>query len=93
MYAEALNEVGYAENITTILSIINEVRKRAGLEAIDATRLNSKQATFDYIVHERFIEFCYEGLRWPDLIRWGLAEEAMKKHFQQYVTERVGYTT
>ena len=29
MYAEALNEVGYAENITTILSIINEVRKRA----------------------------------------------------------------
>ena len=54
MYAEALNEVGYAENITTILSIINEVRKRAGLEAIDATRLNSKQATFDYIVHERF---------------------------------------
>lgn len=81
MYAEALNEVGYAENITTILSIINEVRKRAGLEAIDATRLNSKQATFDYIVHERFIEFCYEGLRWPDLIRWGLAEEAMKKHF------------
>ena len=81
MYAEALNEVGYAENITTILSIINEVRKRAGLEAIDATRLNSKQATFDYIVHERFIEFCYEGLRWPDLIRWGLAEEAMEKHF------------
>ena len=81
MYAEALNEVGYAENITTILSIINEVRKRAGLEAIDATRLNSKQATFDYIVHERFIEFCFEGLRWPDLIRWGLAEEAMEKHF------------
>ena len=32
-------------------------------------------------MHERFVEFCYEGLRWPDLIRWGLAEEAMEKHF------------
>lgn len=81
MYAEALNELGYAANLTQILSIINEVRKRAGLTPTDATQLNSKQATFDYLVHERFVEFCYEGLRWPDLIRWGLAEEAMEKHF------------
>lgn len=81
MYAEALNELDYAGNISAILSIINEVRQRAGLAAIDAIRLNSKQAVFDYLVHERFVEFCYEGLRWPDLIRWGLAETAMEKHF------------
>ena len=81
MYAEALNEMDYSANIATILSIVNEVRRRAGLEPVDATVLSSKQATFDYLVHERFVEFCYEGLRWPDLIRWGLAEEAMEKHF------------
>ena len=81
MYAEALNELDYGGNISTILSILNEIRRRAGLNDIDATRLNSKEATFEYIVHERFIEFCFEGLRWPDLIRWGLAEEAMEKHF------------
>lgn len=81
MYAEALNEIDYAANITTILSILNDVRKRAGLNDIDATILSSKEATFDYIVKERFIEFCYEGIRWPDLIRWGKAEEAMKKRF------------
>lgn len=84
MYAEALNELDYGGNITTILSIINEVRHRAGLELVDATRLNSKQAVFDYLVHERFIEFCFEGIRWPDLIRWGLAEEAMEKHFSYH---------
>lgn len=81
MYAEALNELDYGGNINTILAILNEVRRRAGLADIDVTRLNSKEAVFEYIVHERFIEFCFEGLRWPDLIRWGLAEEAMEKHF------------
>lgn len=81
MYAEALNEINYGGNINTILSILNEVRKRAGLANIDATTLSSKEITFDYIVKERFIEFCYEGIRWPDLIRWGKAEEAMKKRF------------
>lgn len=86
MYAEALNEINYSANISTILTILNEVRKRAGLSTINAERLNSKEATFDYIVHERFIEFCFEGLRWPDLLRWGMAEEAMKKHFS-YTSE------
>lgn len=81
MYAEALNEINYGGNITEILSILNEVRKRAGLPAVNATTLDSKETTFEYIVNERFVEFCFEGLRWPDLIRWGLAEEAMEKHF------------
>src|SRR5690606_28078821 len=77
MYAEALNEIDYNANITTkILPIINEVRGRAGLLALSATDLPSKKATFDYLVKERFVEFAFEGLRWPDLIRWGLAKDA-----------------
>ena len=39
MYAEALNEMDYSANIATILSIVNEVRRRAGLEPVDATGL------------------------------------------------------
>lgn len=81
MYAEALNEINSAGNSTIIFSILNEVRRRASLGEIDPGKLDSKEKIFDYIVHERFVEFCFEGLRWPDLIRWGLAEEAMKKHF------------
>lgn len=40
-----------------------------------------KQAVLDYLVKERFVEFSFEGIRWPDLIRWDLAEEAMATHF------------
>lgn len=84
MYAEALNEVDYDTYLSTdILPIINDVRKRAGLTAMSASDFADKQAVFDYLVKERFVEFSYEGIRWPDLIRWNLAEEAMKAHFAQ----------
>lgn len=83
MYAEALNEIDYSKNISDkILPILNEVRARGGLGALTTADLPDKQSTFDYIVRERFVEFCFEGLRWPDLIRWGLAEEAMERHFK-----------
>ena len=86
MYAEALNELDYAANITTILAIINEVRDRAGLAHLSAADLPDQDAVQEYLIHERFVEFCFEGLRWPDLIRWGRAEEAMQAHFA-YVDE------
>jgi tetratricopeptide (TPR) repeat protein len=82
MYAEALNEVNYSANLSEkILPIINDVRKRAGLTAKVAEDFPDKQSVFDYLVKERFVEFCFEGIRWPDLIRWDLAEDAMKAHF------------
>lgn len=92
MYAEALNEIDYAANITTILSIVNEVRGRAGLAALAATDLPDKEAVLEYLIHERFVEFCFEGLRWPDLIRWGRAEKAMQQHFA-YVDESFDLST
>ena len=81
MYAEALNEIDYAANKTTIFSILNEVRTRAGLTSVGETELPDYNAVFDCIVHERFVEFAFEGLRWPDLVRWRLAEEKMAEHF------------
>jgi len=88
MYAEALNEINYNENKDKILSIINEVRtKHAGLAQLTTDDLPNKDTVFEYLVRERFVEFCFEGLRWPDLIRWGKAnksitpQKAMDKHF------------
>ncbi|MFL1682869.1 MULTISPECIES: RagB/SusD family nutrient uptake outer membrane protein [Bacteroidales] len=81
MYAEALNEVDYAANKTTIFSILNEVRTRGGLKPISEVELPDYNTVFDCIVHERFVEFAFEGLRWPDLVRWRLAEEKIAEHF------------
>lgn len=81
MYAEALNELDFYGNLTEVVGIINEVRERAGLETFENGNFASKKDVFDRLVKERFVEFAFEGIRWPDLIRWDLAEDAMEKHF------------
>lgn len=52
------------------LDLINVVRERAGMSPHAAT-MDGDQI-FDYLVHERFIEFFLEGQRLPDLNRWNL---------------------
>lgn len=54
---------------------INRVRARAGLPAIaysDAALRN-----------ERRWELCFEGIRWNDIRRWHIAEEALAKQINQ----------
>jgi hypothetical protein len=55
--------------------LLNEVRTRPGtdLPALDL----SGSAIFDAIVRERFLELCFEGQRYIDLVRWGLADEEL----------------
>lgn len=53
---------------TESLDYINAVRERAGVKAL--TVLN-----FDNIVHEKQVEFAFEGHRWWDLKRWRLADK------------------
>lgn len=63
MKAEALNEQGLT---TAALIPLNKVRQRAGLAAI----ANKTQAELrELIIHERRIEFAFEGHRWFDMIR------------------------
>jgi hypothetical protein len=80
MYAEALNEEGYVAN-GEAFSILNEVRTRAGLAALSATDLPDKVAFRNAIINERRVEFAFEGLRWFDLVRWGLAKNVMNSFF------------
>lgn len=66
LYAEALNEQGKS---AAALVEVNKVRVRAGVRALDVT-LDQTQ-TRAAIKNERRLELCYEGHRWPDLVRWG----------------------
>ncbi len=95
MYAEAENEIhdGPTEDA---LEAINMVRRRgfgkllAGATDIDAHDLltgMSKYQFFEAIVKERSRELCYEALRRPDLIRWGIYVETMKETLAEMNTD------
>ncbi|GIV31771.1 MAG: hypothetical protein KatS3mg030_073 [Saprospiraceae bacterium] len=83
--AEALNELGQSEQA---LPYLNMVRKRArgnnnfilpDITTTDQAELREK------IRHERRVELAMEQHRWFDLLRWGIAEETMKKVGKNFV--------
>jgi hypothetical protein len=80
MYAEVLNEEGYNSN-GDAFRIINEVRARAGLAPIDPAIVSDREKFREALKRERQVEFCWEGLRWLDLIRWGDVVDVMNEHF------------
>ncbi len=69
-YAETANEVGKSD---LALSVLKEIRKRAGIEAGDNGNYGIKASTKDEIreaiLAERNIEFCFEGNYFRDLRR------------------------
>lgn len=79
MYAEALNEIGYNNSETSpALLALNDIRVRAGITPLVGDRIPTNQTDFrKAILLERQREFPYEGQRWFDLIRMGMAIEAM----------------
>jgi hypothetical protein len=72
MRAEALNEISYPS--TEALSILNQIRNRAGL-TIPKTLIDypSQDALRIAIAKERRVELAFEGHRWFDLLRTGKA--------------------
>ena len=52
---------------------LNLVRQRAGLADVSA----SGNALFAAIVNERHLELAFEGFRFVDLVRWGLAAQEL----------------
>lgn len=69
--AEALGEGAEA------YGLINQVRARAGLAAIDAGTAGSFASK---LLQERRVEFAFENKRWPDLLRFGVAKSVMAAH-------------
>lgn len=79
MMAEAENELG---NQSEAIGYINQVRERAELDALPMDL--SQEEVFDAIVHERMVELAGEQVRFPDLVRWGLAADYLSQYgFQQ----------
>jgi hypothetical protein len=69
MLAEAIGEGAEA------YGLINQVRARAGLAPIDA----STPGTFQQkLLRERRVELAFENHRWPDLRRFGVAQQTMQ---------------
>jgi len=79
LYAEALNEQGKWE---LALDEVNKVRVRAGVRALAKTL--GKEQTRIAIKKERRVELCYEGHRWPDLVRWGDFMDVLNAYNTKY---------
>jgi starch-binding outer membrane protein, SusD/RagB family len=73
MLAEALNE---NNKTTEALTYLNMIRTRAGVPTYSGL---AKSITRDKIYLERRLELCFEGHRWFDLLRTGLAFQTMSK--------------
>jgi hypothetical protein len=63
---------GTSASATAMLSLVTEA------DLLPA-QIASKDALRNAIQNERAMEFCYEGLRKPDLIRWGIYITKMKQ--------------
>jgi len=76
MYAEAQNEAVGPD--ASVYAAINKVRARAEVASV-TTGLTQSQMR-DVIRHERKVEFSQEGLRYFDLIRWGIAKQLINSN-------------
>ncbi|MCP3894657.1 MAG: RagB/SusD family nutrient uptake outer membrane protein [Bacteroides sp.] len=73
MYAEAKTELNEIDN--SVYDILDQVRDRAGIARVK--RGQSQTEMRQTIQDERKWEFAYEGLRYFDIRRWGIAEKVI----------------
>ena len=71
-YAEASAQLG---NTAVALTYLNKIRQRVGMPDITSAGGSDLLAK---IQHERRIELCFEGHRYFDIRRWGIAEIGSK---------------
>lgn len=83
MYAESLNELAYSAD-GEAFKILNDVRKRAGLAARTAADVPDQAGYRLWMEKERRAEFCFENLRWFDLVRTDRALAVMKSFLSKY---------
>lgn len=95
-YAEAKIELNEIDQ--TVLDAINTVRARAYGVSLGNTSnypalITTNQSELRrYVRRERRVEFCFEGLRYRDILRWGIANEVFNKSVYGYPkTETAGW--
>lgn len=75
-YLECLIESGQSINQSVLDATINQIRGRADVNMpfITETNLTNLRET---VRHERRIELAFEGIRYWDIMRWGIADEVL----------------
>ncbi len=80
MYAESLLEVGGVANLTSALTIINQIRTAHGGATLPLITFSSQNDLRQKLRLERRRELLFEGKRWYDLVRWNVYVPVMKAH-------------
>lgn len=83
MQAECLNEIGYVAD-GPAFATLNLVRQRAGLNPKTSADVPDQASFRLWMEEERRHEFCFENLRWFDLVRTDRALDVKKNFLTKY---------
>lgn len=75
-YVEALVELGQW-NHPDVYTHLNDIRTRAKMPVVNVGRYNTQEKMRELVRRERQVELAFEGLRYFDIRRWGIAKEVM----------------
>lgn len=86
-YAEAKIELGEIDQ--SVYDAINQIRQRPDVNMPPIESGKSQSELRDILRHERFVELAFEGQRFADVRRWGIAEEVLNGpvYGMRYVNE------
>ena len=81
-YLEALNESAPGDVTLSVLdATINDIRDRVNLPGYTKAELASQEAVRQAVRKERRVELAFEGFRYFDILRWGIAEQELNHTF------------
>ena len=81
IYLEALNEAQPSAVDQDILDLtINDIRDRVKLTKLEKANM-SQELIREAVRKERRVELAFEGLRYYDVLRWGIAEKELNHTF------------
>ena len=75
IYAEACIQLGKFDEATTY---INKIQNRAGSQTV-TENISSKEDGMKVLMDEKQYELWFEGCRWLDIVRWGIAKQCYDK--------------
>ena len=81
-YLEALNESAPEEIDQKVLDLtINDIRGRVNLPGYTKAELPTQEAVRKAVRKERRVELAFEGFRYFDVLRWGIAKQELNHTF------------
>ena len=75
IFAEACIQLGKFDEATTY---INKIQNRAGSQTV-TENISSKEDGMKVLMDEKQYELWFEGCRWLDIVRWGIAKQCYDK--------------